>query len=369
MAVLRTLGPAQHDQWMDVLERAFQYDFYHLPEYHALAEEQGEGKAVLLVYEEGSDLIAVPFLLRPVETITGLGRAGKGWRDATSVYGYAGPIASRPQLAQATLRGFRTALTEALQAQRVVSMFSRLHPLIAQQRWLSGLGEVVPLGPTVSIDLTLPVDAQRAQYRKGHKYDLNKLRRLGLTCLYDRDRELKDEVVQIYLETMDRVDAAEEYFFDQRYFDRLVSGSPQNVHLFVCQLEDQVICGVFFLCCNGIVQAHLGGTKTEYLKLAPIKLVIDTARLWATEQGAHVLHLGGGVGAKEDSLFRFKTGFSDCRHEFAIWRFVLSPQVYDRLCRERTRWSEQTGLPLASTGYFPAYRSPTACAQDQIEQD
>jgi hypothetical protein len=369
MAVLRTLGSAQHDQWMDVLQRTFQYDFYHLPEYHALAEEQGEGKAVLLVYEEGNDLIAVPFLLRPVEAVSGLARAGEGWQDATSVYGYAGPVASRPHMPPATLRGFRAALTEALQEQRVVSVFSRLHPLIAQQAWLSGLGEVVPVGPTVSIDLTLPVDAQRAQYRRGHKYDLNKLRRLGLTCLYDQGREHKDEVVQIYLETMGRVDAAEEYFFDQRYFDRLVSCSPQNVHLFVCQLEDQVICGVFFLWCNGIVQAHLGGTRTEYLKLAPIKLVIDTARLWATEQGAHALHLGGGVGAKEDSLYRFKTGFSDCRHEFAIWRWVLAPQVYDQLYQARTRWSEQRGLPLASSGYFPAYRCPTTCAKEQIEQE
>jgi hypothetical protein len=353
---------------MDVLERAFQYDFYHLPEYHALAEEQGEGKASLLVYEEGNDLIAVPLLLRPVETIAGLARAGEGWQDATSVYGYAGPIASRPQVPLETLRGFRTALTEALHQQHVVSVFSRLHPLIAQQAWLSGLGEVVPLGPTISIDLTLPVDAQRAQYRKGHKYDLCRLRRLGLTCFHDQEREHKDEVVQMYLETMERVDAAEEYFFDQRYFERLVSGSPQNVHLFVCQLEDQVICGVFFLSCNGIVQAHLGGTKTDYLKLAPIKLVIDTARLWATEQGAHVLHLGGGVGAKEDSLFRFKTGFSNCRHEFAIWRWVLAPQVYDRLCQERTRWGEQRGLSLASSDTFPAYRRPTVYAQEQIEQ-
>ena len=368
MARLHALGTAQHDQWMDVLERAFQYDFYHLPEYHALAEEQGEGKAVLLVYEEGDDMIAVPFLMRPVETTAGLARAGEGWEDATSVYGYAGPVASRPQMPQATLRGFQAALTEALQEQHIVSVFSRLHPLIAQQTWLSGLGEVVFVGQTVSIDLTLPVDAQRAQYRKGHKYDLGKLRRLGLTCFHDQDQEHKDEVVQIYLETMHRVDAAEEYFFDQLYFDRLVSCSAQNVHLFVCQLEDQLICGVFFLWCSGIVQAHLGGTKTEYLKLAPIKLVIDTARLWATEQGAHVLHLGGGVGAKEDSLFRFKTGFSDCRHEFAVWRWVLAPQVYDQLCQERTRWSEQRGLQLASSGYFPAYRRPTVCAQDQIEQ-
>jgi hypothetical protein len=367
MAGLYLLRTAQREQWMDVLERAFLYDVYHLPEYHALAESQGEGNAVLLVYEEQEDLIAVPLLLRSVETVAGLADAGDGWQDATSVYGYAGPIASRPQLPQAVLQRFWTAATEALRELRVVSLFSRLHPLFAQGAWLSGLGEIVPLGQTVSIDLTLSLEAQRKQYRRGHRYDLNKLGRLGLTCFHDRDLVHASEVVEIYLETMQRVDAAEEYFFDQRYFDRLTSSLAQNVRLFVCQLEDQVISGVFYLWCNGIVQAHLGGTKSDYLKLAPIKLVVDTARLWATEQGGRVLHLGGGVGAKEDSLFRFKTGFSDRRHEFAIWRWVLLPQVYERLCRQRARWGEQQGLTLDSD-YFPAYRGSIHPAQDETEQ-
>lgn len=367
MARLRDLRVEQREQWMEVLERSFQYDFYHLPEYHALAEERGEGRAVLLVYEEGDDRVAVPLLLRPVEAIAGLADAGRELQDATSVYGYAGPIASRPQIPPAMLQRFQVALAEALQEQKVVSLFSRLHPLIEQRPWLSGLGEVVSLGQTVSIDLTLPIDAQRAQYRRGHKSDLSKLRRLGLTCFHDRDREHIDEVVKIYLETMQRVDAADEYFFDRAYFDQLVSRLGHNVHLLVCQLEREVICGGFFLLCNGIAQAHLGGTKTEYLGLAPMKLLIDTARLWATEQGAHVLHLGGGVGAQEDSLFRFKTGFSDRRHEFAIWRWVLLPQVYEELCRARDQWMEQAGWAPVSSGYFPAYRCPAVRAQNEIE--
>jgi hypothetical protein len=353
---------------MDVLERSCQYDVYHLPEYHILAEERGEGKAVLLVYEEGADLVAAPLLLRPVEAVAGLSRAGEGWLDATSVYGYAGPIASCLETSQAMIQGFQAAVSEMLQELRVVSLFSRLHPLIPSSAWLSGLGELVPLGQTVSIDLTLPLDAQRAQYRRGHKSDLNRLRRRGLTCFYDQDRAHIAEVVKIYLETMQRVEATDEYFFDRSYFERLVALLESNVHLFVCQLADEVISGVFFLVCNGIVQAHLGGTKTEYLRLAPIKLVIDTVRVWATERGAHALHLGGGVGAKEDSLFRFKTGFSDCRHEFSIWRWVILPEVYDQLCQEKSRWSERNGLTLGSAGYFPAYRRPAVNIQDGPEK-
>lgn len=44
MTRLHVLRPGQHAQWLDVLAQSFQHDFYHLPSYHTLAEEQGEGQ-------------------------------------------------------------------------------------------------------------------------------------------------------------------------------------------------------------------------------------------------------------------------------------------------------------------------------------
>ena len=76
--------------------------------------------------------------------------------------------------------------------------------------------------------------------------------------------------------------------------------------------------------------------------------MLDTVRLWATERGARVLHLGGGVGSKADSLFQFKAGFSDRRHLFHIWRWIVQPDIYERLCRQRDAWGQarrvRTGL-------------------------
>lgn len=87
-------------------------------------------------------------------------------------------------------------------------------------------------------------------------------------------------------------------------------------------------------------------------------LIFDTVRLWANETGACVLHFGGGVGARADSLFHYKAGFSDRRHNFATWRWIVTPAVYRELCRRRTRINELQGLEPASADYFPAYRCP-----------
>jgi hypothetical protein len=40
-----------------------------------------------------------------------------------------------------------------------------------------------------------------------------------------------------------------------------------------------------------------------------------------------LFHLGGGFGGSdEDSLFYFKSGFSDYRCEYKIWQMIVDPE-------------------------------------------
>jgi hypothetical protein len=82
-------------------------------------------------------------------------------------------------------------------------------------------------------------------------------------------------------------------------------------------------------------------------------------RLWGIRQGLRVFHLGGGVTPHpDDTLLYFKMGFSDRTHEFATWRWVVFPEVYQRLCAEKVRRDERHRLQVANPFFFPAYRSP-----------
>src|SRR5262245_25106188 len=166
-------------------------------------------------------MIAVPLLLRPLAAVPGLARIGEEWWDATSVYGYAGPIASHLDIPAGILASFRAKLHDYLQEAHVVAVFSRLHPLIPQKALLTGLGTYRPVNHTVSIDLTLPLDVQRARYRKNHKYGINKLKRLGITCFQDQNKMYMNEFIDIYYETMRRVNASSMYFFERMYFEKL----------------------------------------------------------------------------------------------------------------------------------------------------
>jgi len=199
---------------------------------------------------------------------------------------------------------------------------------------------------------------QRAQFRSSHKSEIKRAQRSGLVVIEDTRKEHLGRFGEIYTENMRRVGAADHCFFDHAYFEDLAARLGPALRLFVVLAGEEVACAALFIVCDGIIQYHLCGTSAEHLQLAPMKLLVDTVRLWGTERGHKVLHLGGGVGAQEDSLFRFKSGFSDRRHDFFLWRWMLDPLAYDSLCGKKERWNEANELRPASAAYFPAYRAP-----------
>lgn len=353
--IMKVLGTADHDEWMDVLASTAQHDFYHLPQYHRVEEARGEGVAQLFAYREGDCVIALPLMLRPVDDAV-----PDGWKDATSVYGYGGAVASHQEVPEAVVRNFRAALKEALMERRVVAAFSRLHPLLPQSDLFAGLGECRLHGQAVSVDLTLPPEDQRARYRNAYKTRLNKLQREGVVCVHDATKRHLAEFISIYRETMRRVNANDSYFFGDDYFTRLAEELGDKLQLFVVRVSETVAAAGLFTLCDGIIQFHLGGTRDSFLGVSPMPLLIDTVRLWGNEMAARVLHLGGGVGSKNDTLWHFKAGFSDRRHDFATWRWIVVPEVYRGLCEERRRLDDFNNSEAVSAEFFPAYRCPAA---------
>jgi hypothetical protein len=333
--------------WSALLSQALGYDFYHLPAYHEMAEARGEGEAVMCAYRDGDFTIAVPLLLRPIKDVQGI--ADSVALDATSVYGYSGPIVSRPPSAE-VVRRFQIELRRALEERNVVSVFSRLHPLLPQHECLQGLGWLQPAGATTSINLRLDPQEQRARYRGNHKYGVNKLQRLGVECCAEPDFEHFEDFIDLYHETMQRVGASGYYFFDRAYFDRLRDALGRRLHLYVCCHGGRPICGGLFVHTGEIVQYHLGGTDDRYLKWAPMKLLFDTVRR-DFSGNASWFHLGGGLGAQRDSLFHFKSGFGGDEHVFVLWKWVVQEAAYDDLCQRRFGAEQNAG-----SAFFPRYR-------------
>jgi hypothetical protein len=122
------------------------------------------------------------------------------------------------------------------------------------------------------------------------------------------------------------------------------------------RIGESIACAGLYSEVCGIVQAHLGGRRVETTTIAPMKLMTHFVRCWAKERGNRLFHLGGGLGAKHDSLFFYKCGFSSLRGEFLTWRAVLRADTYQALVAQ---WPRMAGEKSEfSDDFFPAYRLP-----------
>ncbi|MNL77439.1 hypothetical protein D3C87_2036190 [compost metagenome] len=68
------------------------------------------------------------------------------------------------------------------------------------------------------------------------------------------------------------------------------------------------------------------------------------------ELGLDFFHIGGGVaGSDDDSLFFFKSSFSDYRCNYQIWQMIIDSEKYNEL-------AEKVIVDVNDT-FFPMYRA------------
>jgi carbamoyl-phosphate synthase large subunit len=89
---------------------------------------------------------------------------------------------------------------------------------------------------------------------------------------------------------------------------------------------------------------------------SPLKVLLDDVRAWGSAQGLQSFHLGGGVGAREDSLFQFKRRFSPLVHEFRIGSWILKPTEYRDLENKWRKFYTERGIAVENPEFFPIYR-------------
>ena len=355
------IGPGS-PAWRRVLAEC-RHDFYHLPDYVALEAGRLGGEALAVVAERGDARLFLPLVARPL-TVVGEPLPGRpDAMDALSPYGYPAPLVRAPsdgRFTGAFVRDALDAVRAALSERRIVSAFMRLHPVLdgPDPALLAEQGTLVQHGRTVWVDLGLPVEELERQTRKTYRNLVRRLDGRGLSARMVPWDEGLDHFVGLYTETMRLVGADTSYDFGRDYFDGL--GRALGSRLSVCLVEDgaEVACAGLFTECGGIVQYHLSGSNPASPHQDATKLMLHHTRGWARERGAVVFHLGGGVGAGDDSLFFFKSGFSKLTAPFHTWRVVLDGDAFRAAV---LRWEDSAGLPAGPTdGFFPPYRRPIA---------
>lgn len=330
------------DKWRNYVQKAKYYDFYHSWHYHRNIKN---GEALLFVYEKDSAFVALPLIKRSINKSECF--------DLTSAYGYLGPITnlSAELLGRDFLLSFREAFLDFMAAEKIVCAFSRLHPLLPQVELLDDIGGVYENGSTVYIDLESSIEQQTRHYRKSVKNSIHALAEYSPVVKAVETAAELETFVSIYTENMNRIGANDYYHFNLQYFKDLIAAKEFLSAPLMLYLDGMAIAAGFFVYTNDIIQVHLLATKTEFLHLSPTKLLIHEASRIGRGRGMKYLHLGGGVGGKNDSLFFWKSGFSDRLLSFRTWRYINNQAEYDRL--KALMVSDES----KNSDFFPAYRA------------
>lgn len=339
----RIIPAAEHAAWDAAIQQCGPHDVYHTNAYNRMLTDDEHVKSVLFVVEAYDETAALPIRIQRIDDGEAL--------DASSPYGYPGAITSCTTPDQGLQARFTAGLQEAMAEAGAISLFVRQHPLF-ETHWLFGDGaDIVEHGQTVAIDLSNSEAEIQAGSSQNHRRNLKKAAKLGLSFVEDHPFEFLDEFAHLYDTTMRRVEAEHRYFFPRGYFRNLKELLDDRVSLFHARSGDATVSSVIMFHCGDIVQYHLGGTDNAWADRGASRWLLEQTRIWAKLEGYRWFHLGGGVDAKEDSLFRFKAGFAKSFWRFRVVQLVLNGQVYDDLTRARSAHGHQP-----QPGFFPAYR-------------
>lgn len=337
-----TVDITEKEHWNQVIQATHAHDFYHTWYYHQLCAT--DSHPFLFVFEKEGHFVAMPLLKRNIEDTS--------YFDCTSVYGYAGPVSNLDfrDMPPSLLQQFLQTFLHFLKKEKIVSVFTRLHPLIHQHFQPGQTGGLYDNGKTVVIDLTPPIAEQRLRYRKAFRSKINQLRNKGYQVRQGINEDDIASFAAIYLQNMQRLGANTNYLFDKNYFKQLLQATSFQSHILLASFEGRDTAGVFTTCCNNTMQLHLAATHEDFIHDSPMRLLVEEASILGKSKRMQYLHLGGGVGGQQDSLFNFKSGFSDQCLDFKTWRLIADTATYKALTLKKAPTPVVTDLP------FPIYR-------------
>jgi serine/alanine adding enzyme len=339
------IASTEADAWREALPP--DADIYVDPGYVAAASLSDP--AWLAVVECGGGRLVLPFVSRALPPWLD----SKDCRDAESVYGYPGVLASGD-------RGSWPAcwreLTAALASQSIVNCFLRMHPL---QPLDAVQAHLLPWEqPTVWIPLARgPIGAFAGGASRTHRSQVSRARALGFTSAITEEplvQELEGFRV-LYNQTMDRLGADPIYLFPAHYYDALRRGlGPRLALVQVRDADGSLHAAALFMRGPQWGHYHLSARRADAHNVAG-HLMFQAAADWGTGHGLAGIHLGGGVTpSPHDALLQYKSRVGRMRAVFHCAGIVSMPDRHEALL---ARWS---GLSGRAPSRFQAYRQRPA---------
>jgi len=157
-----------------------------------------------------------------------------------------------------------------------------------------------------------------------------------------------EQFLPFYENMLEKKQSDEFYYFPAAYYQNLLAGETALCSL--CWKEKEAVAGGVFLRGPDLLEYHLGASSELGQELGAMSLLLHQAAGLGQRIGCRYLHLGGGTDSDPDnSLFFFKSGFSNRRGRFRTGNYIHVPHDYAQL---KADWETRCGRPAPRVLFY-----------------
>lgn len=344
--MIKKITLKEHETWDEIVKSFKEHDIYYLSGYTKAFETHGDGVPILIYFENGKTRAINVVMERDIASIPRFRNliSEGALYDVSTPYGYGGPIIEGDNWDTFTKEYIRFANDN-----NWVSEFVRFHPNLENWKKVSDLYNISFSGNTITVE-TLNEETIWENLTSKNRNMIRKAQKSGIKTYWTNDASIIPQFVELYNDTMDRDCASDYYYFNESFYDSIVEDLKYNSMFFYTKIDNNIVAIAIFLFINGRMHYHLSASKKEYQKFAPTNMLLHEAARWAACNGYKTLHLGGGRGASEDSLYKFKKAFyRKDDTSFFVGKKIYNEEKYNELV-------EMCCKDSLNNNYFPLYR-------------
>jgi hypothetical protein len=341
-------------EWNRILEEEFEgfVDVYFRYEYFKLYLKHYDVVPEGIYWEDTNIKVFWTHLIRDISKIEQF--KSFEYYDLTTPYGYGGPIIlSKTNDSDRIFKSISVFLEEykkfALR-NNYVSEFIRFHPVFENWKFFNRLLNISYLNDVVVVDGGKYLQEIWKTMSKTTRRYIKKSKKEFQNIIVNMSPPHKDieEFYRLYIEVMKKHNASKKYFFSYEFIkDHFDILKDKSILIYCINNQNLIGASAIFLVGSTYLHYHLGATNYNF-KCSPLRLILWNAIVWSKNTGISLFNLGGGKG-KNDTLFKFKAGFSNTYKKFYIGKIIFNEKVYKMLIK-------LAGVN-PDVNFFPAYRT------------
>lgn len=345
----------ERENWDQIVKGFNNFDIYYLTDYLKVFKIHGDGEPLLFYYEDKNFKAMNVVMKRDIaidKRFTGK-IAPNTFYDIMTPYGYGGFLIEG-NITQESLKELDNEYSSLCQEEGIISEFVRFHPVNKNSEDVKAIYDISMLGKTITMQLNSK-DQILSNLTSEKRKRIRKAKKSGVKIYWGRNSELIAEFIRLYNSTMDTNNAEDYYYFEKEFFTSILYDLKYHSSIFYAvDDKERIVAMAIFLFTNRQINCFLSASDKKLDNLALTNLIMYEVACWGSENGYNTLHMGGGVGGKEDSLYSFKKAFNkNSSTSFLIGKKIFNEEKYRKLVEIRQEKDDFN----ADTLFFPIYRS------------